>query len=254
MILSALALAALVSATGEPEGAETLFRRIDAAYAERDRPGKLDELRAGLAEAEKRWPGDYGVLWRQAELLCWLADEQHQPDAPKSRLGRECWDVAEKAIAARPGGVEGWFLAAQGAGNYSLGIGILTALAKGMEGKFKERLARAQAIDPGYQSGGIDTAWGRFYYELPWPKYDAEKSERFLRKALERNPRNMRALVYLAELYAKEDRAAEGRALLERAAALEPGAYDAPEERRWQERARELLAAPAARKNERRER
>jgi tetratricopeptide (TPR) repeat protein len=253
MTLGPPLLAALALSAGALD-ADPLLSRIDALHEARDQAGKLDEERAALAEAEKRSPGAYGVLWRKARVLCWRADDLGLPKEEKSRLGQECWDVAEKAVAAKDDGVEGWFLAAEGAGNYSLGIGILTALAKGLEGKFKERLSRAQAIDPAYSNGGIDTAWGRFYYELPWPKYDAEKSEKHLRQALARNPRNVRAEVYLAELFLKEDKAAEARALLERAAGQEPGAYDAPEERRWQARARELLAAPAARKNERRER
>jgi tetratricopeptide (TPR) repeat protein len=219
-----------------------LLARVDAAWPERDQPGRLDAIRADLESAAKAAPDDYGVLWRRARLLFWMADDPAISKAEKSRLGKECWELADRATALRPDGVEGWFYASAGAGNYSLGIGILSALAQGLEGKYKERLSRAEALDPKFNDGAIPTSWGRFWYELPWPKYSFRKSEKAFQKALETNPKNVRALVYLAELYRKEDQDDDARKLLERAAALEPGAYDAPEERRMQVRARELLS------------
>jgi cytochrome c-type biogenesis protein CcmH/NrfG len=141
-----------------------------------------------------------------------------------------------------PNGVEGWYFAAVGMGNYSLGIGVLKALGEGIEGKFKERLSRAEKIDPKFFDGGIYNAWGRFYFKLPWPKYDPRHSEQALQKALELNPRNVRARVYLAELYMKEKHPKEARELLEEAAAHQPGSYDPPEERRSVASAKALLA------------
>ncbi len=83
---------------------------------------------------------------------------------------------------------------------------------------------------------------GRLHYEMPWPKYDAQRSEAWLKRALGANPANERGRVSLAELYLRERRPEQARALLDEAIARAPGAYDAPEERRWQSRARELLA------------
>jgi cytochrome c-type biogenesis protein CcmH/NrfG len=85
-------------------------------------------------------------------------------------------------------------------------------------------------------------SWGRYYYELPWPKYDGEKSELSFRKALRSSPTNLRAKVYLAELYIKEDHPAEARKLLDAVLAAKIGAYDPPEERRAQGLARAALA------------
>jgi tetratricopeptide (TPR) repeat protein len=127
-------------------------------------------------------------------------------------------------------------------GNYSLGIGILKALGEGIEGKFKERLSRAEKFDPKFFDGGIYNAWGRFYFKLPWPKYDARHSEQALQKALQMNPDNVRARVYLAELYMKEKHPKEAKELLEEAAAHRPGSYDPPEERRSVASAKKLLA------------
>jgi hypothetical protein len=88
----------------------------------------------------------------------------------------------------------------------------------------------------------VYVAWGRFHYELPWPKYDPRESERMLIRGLTVNPENVRGRLYLAELYLKERHPGEARKLLALAAAHRPGSYDEPEERRARGRARKLLA------------
>ncbi len=234
---------AVHTAAGVPDPAvEGLLARADAAWRRRDEPGQLDAIRKALDEAEKASPKDYGVLWRQSRLLFWSSDDPGLADDEKSQLGKKGWDYGERAAALNPNGVEGWYYAALGMGNYSLGIGVLKALGQGIEGKFKDRLGRAERIEADYHDAGIYNAWGRFYYKLPWPKYDAGKSESNLRKSLRVNPDNVRGRVYLAELYLKEDHPKEARKLLEEAAAHEPGSYDPPEERRYQKRARDLIA------------
>ncbi|BDG07272.1 tetratricopeptide repeat protein [Anaeromyxobacter paludicola] len=246
-LLLALALAVAPPARGaeaamqSPE-LEQLLSKADAAYQVRDEPGKLDEVRAALEHAAKLAPGDYAVLWRQARLYFWLSDDPKLPNEQKSELGKRAWELGDRASAVNPKGVEGWFFAAGGIGNYSLGIGIVKALTQGVEGKFKERLGAAEKLDPGFMHGAIENAWGRFYFKLPWPKHDAAQSERHLRKALKLNPHNVRARVYLAELYEDENHPKEARQLLEQAVAERPGSYDAPEERRSQELARAAIS------------
>jgi len=220
----------------------TLLAQVDDDYRHRDEPGRLEEMAARLDEAERLAPGDYGVLWRQARRYFWISDDPKIADAEKSKIGKTAWAYADRATAANPKGVEGWYFAATGMGNYSLGIGIFRALGEGIEGKFRDRLKKAEAIDPGFYDGGIPNAWGRFYFKLPWPKYDAEQSEKYLLAALKVNPANVRARVYLADLYRKEGQDRDARAALEKALDHAPGAYDAPEERRMQEVARAELA------------
>jgi tetratricopeptide (TPR) repeat protein len=231
------------SATAPQQDLAALLAEADAAYRQRDQPGALEAAQAALAKADQLSPGNYDVLWRQARLDFWRADDPALDKKEKSRLGKRAWDLAERAVKANPSRVEGWFYAAGGMGQYALGIGVFTALRQGIEGKFKDRISHAEKIDPWYDDGAIQVAWGRFYYELPWPKYDARKSERALLAALDRNPDNVRARVYLADLYRKEHHDEPARDQLEKAAAGAPGRYDEPEERRWQAVARERLAA-----------
>jgi tetratricopeptide (TPR) repeat protein len=228
------------AAPSQPEVA-SLLASADDDYRHRDEPGRLDAIREKLERAEKLAPDDYGVLWRLARLYFWLSDDPSIANAEKSKLGKRGWEYGDRASAVNPNGVEGWHYAAAGMGNYSLGIGILTALRQGIEGKFKDRLRKASAIDLKFSDGAILTAWGRFWYKLPWPKYDARQSEKSLLEALKVNPNNVRAHVYLADLYRKEDHPKEAREQLEKAVAHAPGLYDAPEERRWQKVAREEL-------------
>lgn len=225
-----------------------LLAEADALYRRRDEPGAMDALRGRLAEAEKAAPGDYEVLWRLARLHFWLADDPTlSPDA-KSRLGKTAWEYGDRATSVNPARVEGWHYAAAGVGNYALGIGILTALRQGIEGKFKERLSRAESIDPDFERGAIHTAWGRFWQELPWPKFSAERARKALDTALAKNADNVRAHVYLADLLVKQSQEPRARAELQRALSGAPGRYDAPEERRWQEVARRRLAAMDSRR------
>jgi tetratricopeptide (TPR) repeat protein len=227
------------TATAPPE----LLAEIDAVYRERDTPGALQAMEATLEDAARSWPGDYEVLWRLARHYFWLSDDPHLDKEEKSRLGRRAWEYGDLATAAEPERVEGWHYAAAGMGNYALGIGVISAMRQGIEGKFKERLSRAEQIDGGFESGAIQTAWGRFWYELPWPKYSARRSSRALGEALRMNPDNVRANVYVADLQEKEGDPAKAREALQRAVANPPGRYDAPEERRWQEVARRRLTA-----------
>lgn len=221
---------------------KALIAQVDDDYEHRDEPGRLADMEAKLVRAEKLAPNDYDVLWRQARLYFWRADDPAMPDREKSATGKKAWEYGDRAIQANPNRVEGYHYAAAGMGEYGLGIGVFTALRQGIEGKFKDRLGKAEKIDPNFQNGAIQTAWGRFYDKLPWPKRDPAKSEKYLLEALKKNPDNVRAHVYLGELYAEEDHPKEGRQQLQSALVNPPGRYDAPEERRWQKVARDDLA------------
>jgi len=233
---------AAAGAVASPADLASLLAEADAAYARRDEPGKFEELKDRLQRAEKLAPADYGVLWRISRLYFWICDDAAIGDEERTRLGKIGWEYGDRATAVNPGGVEGWFYASSGVGYFSLGMGVVKALLQGMEGKYKERLSRAEQIDPSFSAGGIQDSWGRFYYELPWPKYDAGESERHLLNAIRVNPNDLRARLYLAELYIKEDHPKEARAMLQKILARTPGVYDAPEERRIQERARAVLS------------
>lgn len=241
---AAVPAAAPAAAAAAPANAElaALIAEIEANWLVRDQPGKMDLDLALLQKAEKLAPNDFEVLWRMARHYYWLADDPTISGDEKARLGKLTWDWSDRTTQANPARVEGWFYGSAGVGMYSIGISIIKALLDGMESKYLDRLKKAQAADPAYYGHGADVSWGRYYYELPWPKYDGEKSELSYRKALRGSPTNLRAKVYLAELYIKEDHPAEARKLLDAVLAAKVGAYDPPEERRAQGLARAALA------------
>jgi tetratricopeptide (TPR) repeat protein len=234
-------MSAAVAKTGASGELGQHLARFDEEWTRRDRAESLAAAKAALDAATRIAPGTYEVLWREARYLAWLSDDTSMSTKDRSRLGKRGWEVAEQAAKLEPERVEGHFYAAINMGNYALGLGVLKALTQGIEGKFKERLSRAEQLDPRFDSGTVYNAWGRFWYELPWPKYSSKRSEEALRKALRLNPASARARVYLADLFIKEGKEEQARHLLNEVIGSEPAAYDVPEYRRMQARARETL-------------
>src|SRR5512134_3344912 len=79
---AAPAATAAPSPTPEVAG---LLAEVDALWRDRDGPGKMDEMKRKLDEAEKRAPRDYGVLWRMARWYYWTSDDLATPAEEKSR-------------------------------------------------------------------------------------------------------------------------------------------------------------------------
>jgi len=204
---------------------------LDALYARRDDPGALREARRLADEALARAPNDYGTLWRAARVLFTESDDKRRPDSDRSALGKQAYELAERAIAVNPNDVAAQYWAALSIGSYAQGMGVLRALANGIEAKFKRPLERATALDVAYDHGQIPVVWAAYYLELPWPKRDREKAAQQLRQALQINPDNLRARLYQARIASDEGHKDEARALLAAIAAAPVGRYDPPEER-----------------------
>jgi tetratricopeptide (TPR) repeat protein len=232
--------AGLGGAPGTPAGnaatapLPTIFTRVDDLHRRRDDKAAWHEQQRLIQTLIARAPNEFGVLWRAARFYFWASDDPGLSKEQRSRWGKDGWDFAERAIVVNPNDVAGYYWAALCMGNYALGLGVVKALSQGMEGKFRDRLTRAQALNPGYELGAAEVAWGRFYDKLPWPKRDRKKAEEHLRKAIEMNPNALRPRVYLASSYLDADRAIEAKHLLDEVAAAVPGRYDAAEERRAQ--------------------
>jgi hypothetical protein len=220
------------TAAAAPSPAETLAR-IDALHARRDDLQALAEERRLVDAAVAESGAAYGVLWRAARVYVWMGDDPSLPTDQRSRLGKTGWELAERAIPLNPNDPAGHYWAAVGMGTYALGIGVMKALSMGIEGKFRERLGRAEQLAPGFERGGVGVAWGRFYERLPWPKRDRKKAVEHLRRTLAQyNPASLRARVFLAETLLHDDQATEAKRLLDEVAAATVGRYDPPEERR----------------------
>lgn len=220
--------------------AQQTAAQLDELFAQRHVPEQMKALEKATTEALKAHPEDYGVLWRAARLKYWQADGATKEQL-KKRLGKEGWDLAEKAITKNAGAIEGHYYAAIAMGAYSQAVGILAALSEGLEGKFNERLDKAIALDPGFDNAGPLIAKGRYYYELPWPKRDLGKSAEFLQRAIKTQPAALRAYLYLAETQLKDGEEKKAQQTIEKVFAG-GDTYDPAEARRVKQLARSVKA------------
>jgi hypothetical protein len=241
-LLALMSAAGPTATSGGAPALSELLSRLDALHTRRDDPAALGEARRLADAAVAQAPGDYGALWRAARVVFTESDEPKRSSDDRSRLGKQAYDLAERAIAANPNDVAGYYWAALSIGSYAEGMGVVRALTNGIEGKFKRPLERATALDGGYDFGSIPVVWAAYYLELPWPKRDRAKAAEELQLALKLNPASLRARLYQARLDADQDRPAEAKALLSAIAAAPVGRYDAPEERRVKKEAAEMAA------------
>jgi tetratricopeptide (TPR) repeat protein len=224
---------------GTPEG---ILARLDRLHERRDQPAALEEARALVDAAVAAAPRDAELLWRGARVIFTQSEEPARAQAERSQLGKLAWELAERAVAIDPRSAGGHYWAALAIGSYAEGIGILNALASGIEGKFKRHLQRATELDPGYDHGNIPVVWAAYHLEVPWPKRDRKQAEGELTQALRINPDSLRARLYLARVLFDTGRPAEARTRLGEIASAPVGRYDAPEERRVKREATELGA------------
>ncbi len=247
-----LGLAALVLAAAGPALAQTPppaaapaaaaganpIARWDSLWTKRDDPAALAELKSLAKSFEAS--SDYEKLWRVAHLDFWLADGASNDDE-KEQIAKHGWDVGKKAIAQKPKGLAGLYWTSVDIGLYSEAVGIVNALMKGLESKFRDPLLAVKAADPDHQNAKIDyigpeITLGRYWYSLPWPKRSLSKSEAELQEAVKVRPENLRARFYLAQTLAKDGDTKGAKAQLAAIASGSPD-YDPPEARRIKKRA-----------------
>ncbi len=103
-------------------------------------------------------------------------------------------------------------------GAYSEAVGVITALAQGLESKFRDPILEVVAADPNSQNPNLDyvgpeMAIGRYYYKLPWPKHSDSKSKEWLNRAIKARPDNLLAHYFLADTLKDHDKQAAQREL-----------------------------------------
>lgn len=219
--------------------AADLYKAIDELWTRRDDPEAFramdEKIRAGM----QAHGDEAAMLWRAGRWQFWRADS-NDDKTTRRNLAKLGYELAERAVAKDPNSVDARYWTAVNYGIYGEALGIITAIAEGVEGKFRTALDFALAHQRGYEYGGAVGALGRYYASLPWPKRDRKKAIEVLRGALKDYPHNVRARVYLAEALLDSGEAKQAMAVLEEAIAATPGAYDAPEERLAQKMAKAL--------------
>lgn len=222
------------------EGPAGWRERFDELWHHRDDPAAVQELHRVLAQQLAAEGRSFEASWRLAALYNWEANAPGLDGDRKAELGKRAWETGDRAIDSRPADVRGHYQAATGIGLYSEGVGILTALSQGLEGKFRERIQAALRIDKDWQDGSPQVVWGRYFYKLPWPKRDVDESIRVLATLVETHPRNLRGKLYLADSLAEAGSLEDGRKQIQQILDA-AGGDDPPEEKRVKALAREWM-------------
>jgi hypothetical protein len=225
-----MSLAAATPVTAQPSPDTTsMIEQLDALYARRAQPGPMDELIRLGEQSLASDPDSYDVTWRIARARWWTCHVSEDKDAGRAACERARED-AERAIRLRPHGVEARLMHAFAIGDYATRIGILRAVREGIGSRFENAIREAYELDRDYDHGAGIVAFGRFYYELPWPMRDLEKSRRLLEEAKQRHPRTLLGRLYLADTYRALDQDEAARGELEAVIASEPLPQRAPED------------------------
>lgn len=175
---------------------------LDQLYARRDEPKVLAQLEAALGQPG----GDAELLWRAARAHCAKARAAARVVEQQAEA-RACWALADQARTANPNEAEGHYWAAVGVGLWAETIGVFRCLNEGVEGKLRERIDKAIALNPTIERGGPWLFKARFLHESPWPIRDMTRAGQLYEKAVERFPENLMARLHRADwLWAQGDR------------------------------------------------
>jgi tetratricopeptide (TPR) repeat protein len=237
--MRALVLVALLSiplaslaedAAGPPATAAFYAARLDELWKTRDEPASIQGINDAIKLGLRSFPTDYEVLWRASRFRWWEADGKTD-ELRKRMVAKEGWNYATRALEAKPDGAEGKYYLALSIGAYSQAVGVINAIAEGLEGRFVESLDYATTHNEDFDRAGGHTAKGRYWWELPWIKRDLKKSKLEIEKSIAVHPEHLRNYYYLAQTLQKDGDKAAARAVLEKAL-TGPDSYDPPEARR----------------------
>jgi hypothetical protein len=228
-----LACFALVSAASVVQDPDALYRDRDTG--------------SNAADAAQIWAArlaanatDFESAWKLARAGYWLGTNGLPPDQQRTALERGI-DAGRKAIALQPRRAEGHFWTAANMGALAESFGLRQGLK--YRGPIRAELEMVLKIDPAFLQGSADRALGRWYYKVPVLFGGSKsKSEEYLRKALTYNPQSVITHLFLAETLVALDRADDARRELGAALGAPDDPEWLPEDRRFKQQARALLA------------
>jgi tetratricopeptide (TPR) repeat protein len=215
-----------------------------------DDPDTLYKDRDNLASARKAteiWearlkanPRDFESAQKLSKARYWLGTNGLPEPERKAALEAGI-AAARAAIALDPKRPEGHFWLAANMGALAESFGMRQGIK--YRGPIKDAMLATLKIDPGFLDGSADRALGRWYFKVPGLFGGSNKrSEEHLRKSLTYNPNSVISHLFLGDTLADMGRKDEARKEYQAAidAPLDPDW--APEDRRFKEQAKQLLA------------
>ena len=212
----------------------------DALYRDRENLTSARQAASIWSERLAANAADFESAWKLARAQYWLGTNGLPP--PERRAALEAGVAAgRKAIAMQASRPEGHFWMAANMGALAESFGMRQGIR--YRGAIRDAIETVLKLDPAYLHGSADRALGRWYYKVPGLfGGDDRKSEQHLRKALSYNPQSVITRLFLAETLIELDRNADARKELEAAIGAPDDPEWLPEDRRFREQARALLA------------
>ncbi len=188
---------------------ETTLQKADKLYVDRD---KIESLKQAIALVEKEVT-NYEAMWRLAKFKYYLSDTQSD-EKQKIKLLQEGITAAERAIKLDAGRAEGHFWMGATKGAYAELKGAFSAM--GLVKTVRREFETALKIDPAYAKGTTHLALGELLIRLPALLGGSDKKGlQYLEQGLQYGPQNAELKLLLAEQYAKQDKKAAAKKLLE---------------------------------------
>jgi tetratricopeptide (TPR) repeat protein len=212
----------------------------DLLYRNRDNSASARQAAEIWAARLDAHPNDFESAWKLARARYWLGTNG-LPQAQRRAALEAGIEAGRTAVRLQPNRPEGHFWIAANMGALAESFGLRQGIR--YRGAIRDELNTVLKIDAAYMDGSADRALGRWYYKVPGLfGGDKKKSETHLRKALSYNPNSVITRLFLAETLIELDRTAEARKELEAALAAPEDPEWAPEDRRFKQQAKQLLA------------
>jgi tetratricopeptide (TPR) repeat protein len=212
----------------------------DQLYQDRENPGSARRATEIWEAALAANPRDFDAAQKLSKARYWLGT--NGLPQPERKAALEAGIAAARvAIAIDPKRPDGHFWLAANMGALAESFGMRQGIR--YRGAIKDALLTALKIDPAFLDGSADRALGRWYYKVPGLFGGSNKrSEEHLRKSLSYNPDSVITHLFLGDTLAdmgrKDDARKEYQAAID--APFDP--EWAPEDRRFKEQAKQLLA------------
>ncbi len=238
-VIAAVAVGFL-SLVGSATAQESRIAQADQLYLQRSDLSRVREAISLLAAVVDEDAENYEALWRLTKYYHFLGTHAASNDAAKDALEQGI-ERGEQAVALVPDRPEGHFWLAASYGEYGQRRNIFKAWR--LVEPMRKALRIVISLDPSHENGSAYAVLGKLDSEVPGLfGGNRKRGIRSLEKALDIEPDNSLAKLFLAEAYLKEDRDDEARRLLEEILTMAPDEGYEFEFRENQEEARRLLS------------
>ena len=212
----------------------------DALYKDRENLASARKA-TGIWESRLKANGkDFESAYKLSKARYWLGTNG-LPEAERRAALEAGIAAARTAIAINAARPDGHFWLAANMGALAESFGMRHGIR--YRGQIKDALLTTLKIDPGFLDGSADRALGRWYFKVPGLFGGSNKrSEEHLRKSLTYNPNSVISHLFLGDTLADMGRKDEARKEYQAAIDAPFDPEWMPEDRRFKEQAKQLLA------------